>query len=174
MTNDDVQVVEMDSLYDKHLADVRLYTEIINEQDIQIDEQLDHILIDVAINTLVAEGYKGEYEVSISIVDDEHIHRLNREHRGINRATDVLSFPQWDIVPKQSMDMPIHIGDIIISMDMAILQAKNYGHDIIREMAFLTVHSILHLLGYDHEADEQRVVMRAKEKEILKKLNITR
>ena len=103
---------------------------------------------------LQLEGLSGNFEVSVTFVDNEKIHQLNLEHRGIDRATDVLSFPQFD--PDQIHNLPkteepLAIGDIVISMEKAFEQAQSFGHSIQREVGFLTVHSMFHLLGYDHE-----------------------
>jgi len=101
---------------------------------------------------LDSEGYEGRAEVSIVICDDEHIHELNKEFRDVDRPTDVLSFPTGDDDMRTSRAVPI--GDIVISLERAYAQAAEYGHSIERELAFLCVHSVLHLLGYDHEQSE--------------------
>ena len=103
---------------------------------------------------LVNEKFKGSAEISVTIVDDEQIHELNRKHRNIDASTDVLSFPLgengvYDVNPETGAQL---LGDIVISIEHAVKQAKVYGHSLDREIAFLTVHSMLHLLGYDHEA----------------------
>lgn len=96
--------------------------------------------------TLRYEGYRGHAEVSVTFTDDEKIRALNREHRGKDTATDVLSFP---------MNEKHLLGDVVISLERAAAQAELYGHTFERETAFLTVHSMLHLLGYDHEKSEE-------------------
>ena len=101
---------------------------------------------------LDSEGYERRAEVSIVICDDEHIHELNKEFRDVDRPTDVLSFPTGDDDMRTSRAVPI--GDIVISLERAYAQAAEYGHSIERELAFLCVHSVLHLLGYDHEQSE--------------------
>jgi probable rRNA maturation factor len=96
--------------------------------------------------TLRYEGYRGHAEVSVTFTDDEKIRELNRGHRGKDTATDVLSFPMNEF----------HLlGDIVISLERAAAQAELYGHSFERETAFLTVHSMLHLLGYDHETSQE-------------------
>lgn len=126
---------------------------------------------------LVNEGFKGSAEISVSIVDDETIHKLNLEYRGIDRSTDVLSFPLgvngvYDINNDTGAQM---LGDIVISIEHAIKQAKLYGHTFDREIAFLTVHSMLHLLGYDHEPGGLELVrMREKEEAVLTQLGLVR
>ena len=101
---------------------------------------------------LVQENFEGSAEISVTFVDDARIQELNKQHRNIDKATDVLSFPLgengvYDINPETGAKM---LGDIVISMERAVAQAEEYGHPLQREVAFLTVHSMLHLLGYDH------------------------
>ena len=100
--------------------------------------------------TLKSENWQGRAEVSVTFVDDEQIKELNAAHRGIDSATDVLSFPLND-----GDDIGEELGDIVISMERADYQAKEYGHSLDRELAFLAVHSTLHLLGYDHMTEEE-------------------
>lgn len=126
---------------------------------------------------LVGESFKGSAEISVTIVDDEAIHELNLKHRGIDRATDVLSFPLgvdgvYDINNDTGARM---LGDIVISIEHAYKQAELYGHSLDREIAFLTVHSMLHLLGYDHEPGGLELVrMREKEEAVLTQLGLVR
>ncbi len=129
------------------------------------------------IASLAAEGMEGTYEVSISLVDDETIHQYNLQFRNKDKSTDVLSFPLgengvYDVNPDTGRFL---LGDIVISLETAIRQAKIFGHTVERELAFLTVHSMLHLLGYDHEnggLEEAR--MREKEEAILTSLGLAR
>ena len=129
------------------------------------------------IASLAAEGMEGSYEVSISLVDDETIHQYNLQFRNKDKSTDVLSFPLgesgvYDVNPDTGRFL---LGDIVISMETAIRQAESFGHTVDRELAFLTVHSMLHLLGYDHEnggLEEAR--MREKEEAILTSLGLAR
>ena len=126
---------------------------------------------------LVNEGFDGSVEVSVRFVDDEEIHTLNLQYRNVDRSTDVLSFPLgedgvYDINYSTGAKM---LGDIVISVEHAIEQAKTYGHSLQREIGFLTVHSMLHLLGYDHEAGGiEQVRMREKEETILTQLCLKR
>jgi len=134
-------------------------------------------LIEKAVKqSLLHEGYDEEYEVSVLITDDEHIHQLNREYRGVDRATDVLSFPMFEFDEEGNMidDGGDQLGDIVISLETALRQADEYGHAPSREVAFLTVHSMLHLMGYDHEIEEERVIMRKNEEEILSEIGETK
>ncbi|NDO47395.1 rRNA maturation RNase YbeY [Clostridium sp. MD294] len=112
-----------------------------------------------------------ECEISVSIVTNEEIQKLNKEFRNIDKATDVLSFPMctFDIeeVPDYNENDEIILGDIVISIDKAKEQSEEYGHSLEREIAFLTVHSMLHLMGYDHMEVEEEKEMIVKQKEIL-------
>lgn len=103
--------------------------------------------------TLSFEGFAREAEVSVTFTDDESIHRLNREYRKVDRPTDVLSFPLYD--GEEPVAGPVALGDVVLSLERAAAQAEEYGHSLEREVAFLTVHSVLHLLGYDHETSEE-------------------
>ena len=96
--------------------------------------------------SLLVEGKSLDYEVSISLVNNEEIKELNRDYRGVDSETDVLSFPLEDDF---GMDLPL-LGDIIITVEKALEQAEEYGHSLEREMAYLTAHSMFHLMGYDH------------------------
>ena len=126
---------------------------------------------------LVNEKFEGSVEVSVRFVDDEEIHRLNLEYRNMDKSTDVLSFPLgengvYDINYDTGAKM---LGDIVISVEHAVEQAKTYGHTLQREIGFLTVHSMLHLLGYDHEQGGlEQMRMREKEEEILRQLGLRR
>ena len=126
---------------------------------------------------LVHEGFTDLAEISVSIVDDETIHELNLKHRGIDRSTDVLSYPmgengEYDINYDTGAKI---LGDIIISIEHAYEQAEKYGHTLQREIGFLTVHSLLHLLGYDHEnGGLEAVQMREKEEAVLTKIGLKR
>ena len=119
------------------------------------------------------EGYDDDYEVSLSFVDNKEIHELNKQFRGIDRPTDVLSFPMlsddFDIELEEES-----LGDIVISLERAFEQSKEYNHSFEREVCFLVCHSTFHLLGYDHDTEENTKQMREKEEYILNKLNITR
>ena len=126
---------------------------------------------------LVQEKFEGSAEISVTFVDDARIQKLNKQHRNIDKATDVLSFPLgengvYDINPETGAKM---LGDIVISMERAVAQAEEYGHPLQREVAFLTVHSMLHLLGYDHvNGGLEAVHMREKEEAVLTQLGLKR
>lgn len=127
------------------------------------------------IATLKSEKFPNDAEIDVSLVDDNAIQEINNEHRGIDSPTDVLSFPLgengiYDVNPETGAFM---LGDIVISIDSAMRQADLYGHSPEREIAFLTVHSMLHLLGYDHvNGGIEQAVMREKEEAILDALGL--
>ncbi len=126
---------------------------------------------------LSEEGLEGAFEVSVSFVDNESIRELNAEFRQIDRETDVLSFPLgsdgvYDLNHETGAK---ELGDIVISAEKAVEQAHEYGHTLQREIGFLTVHSMLHLLGYDHEnGGEQEAEMRKMEEQVLNRLGLSR
>ncbi len=116
------------------------------------------------------ENLRGEAEVSLSFVDDGTMRALNNQYRGLDEATDVLSFPQ-DELPE---GLPQILGDIVISLERAAQQAQEYGHGLEREVVYLAIHGLLHLLGYDHETDGDERVMCAKEEQVLAALDLGR
>ena len=119
------------------------------------------------IACLETEGMDGTFEVSVSFVTNEEIKELNNQYRNVNSETDVLSFPMDD----DEGDI-IMLGDIVISTEKIIEQAKDFGHSLEREMLYLVAHSTLHLIGYDHLEDEEKLEMRQREKEVMKKLQL--
>ncbi|HCX63059.1 rRNA maturation RNase YbeY [Sedimentibacter sp.] len=124
--------------------------------------------IEKAIEEVIkAEELEGDFEVSVSFVTNEEIKELNKEFRNVDSETDVLSFPMDD-----EFEGVVLLGDIVLSTQRIIEQANDFGHSLEREMAYLTVHSMLHLLGYDHMNDDEKSEMRSREKEIMKKLQI--
>lgn len=142
-----------------------------NRQDLyDVSSQTLEFLEDVIEKTLELEEIPPPWEVSVSIVDPREIQSLNKEYRGVDRTTDVLSFPMEELLP----DGTKVLGDVIINMDRVLTQAKEFGHSEERELSYLTVHSILHLLGYDHEEEEEKGEMRMREKEIMNALGIYR
>ena len=147
-----------------------------NRQNVvPVTKELRTLIKKCCIATLYEEGYKGGYEVSIPFTDNYGIKVINREYRNIDSDTDVLSFPlgengEYDTNPETGAKM---LGDIVISVEHALSQANLYGHGIEREVAFLTVHSMLHLLGYDHEKGGlERTIMREKEEQVLDALGL--
>ena len=155
-----------------------------NEQDIhEFSAEMQETAIKVINTVLKQEGFEPECEISLLITDDENIRMLNAEHRAKDLPTDVLSFPMLEFDEEHNIisgddgfdDGPLLLGDIVISLERAYAQADEYGHTPLREVAFLCAHSTLHLLGYDHETDEEsRLEMRQKEEKALDYLNITR
>lgn len=114
---------------------------------------------------------KKDYEVDVNLIDNERIHEINREYRHVDRPTDVISFAFLDHVDGEVTikgDIPTLLGEIFISVDKAKEQANAYGHSLLREMSFLFVHGLLHLLGYDHMTKEEETVMFSLQEEILK------
>lgn len=126
---------------------------------------------------LLFEKFENPAEISVTFVDDERIHEINKEYRNVDRSTDVLSFPlcengEYEVSPETGR---VALGDIVLSLEHAKAQAEEYGHSFEREVAYLTVHSMLHLLGYDHEAGGlEQVRMREREEGILKQLGLPR
>ncbi len=124
-------------------------------------------------------GLPQEAEVDVTIVDDAEIHSMNREYRGMDRPTDVLSFAldedcEDEDEPELIGGPEEHLyGDIIISAETALRQAEEYGHGLEREMTYLAVHGMFHLLGYDHMTEEDKAEMRAKEEEALRAINLS-
>ena len=125
---------------------------------------------------LVGKVYGVENsEVSITLTDDENIHELNKKFRGIDRPTDVLSFALRESDEPKILNAEIEtLGDIIISVERAKLQAEEFGHSFLREIIFLEVHGLLHLLGYDHIEENDRIEMENEQKFVMEKIGITR
>ncbi|MCL4458719.1 MAG: rRNA maturation RNase YbeY [Chloroflexi bacterium] len=135
--------------------------------------QVDRVMLSSVIKRALAdEGLEGKSEVSVVITDDEEIQRLNATYRGVNRPTDVLAFPlkqsTADFV--EPPDGVLHLGDVVVSFPRAAEQAADYGHSLDRELSYLAVHGLLHLLGYDHEEGQEQAQMRAKEETSLRDL----
>ena len=130
-----------------------------------------------ARESLLKEGFSRTAELSLVFTDDPGIRELNRDYRGKDKATDVLSFPQWEAgewteVPE---GMNVALGDVVISRDHAAAQAAAYGHSEMRETVFLFVHGLLHLLGYDHElGKKEERAMFARQEEIMQALDLPR
>ena len=151
---------------------------ITNDQNVVMVPSGLRILISRSCNAVLDfEHFDGPAEISVTFVDNNRIHELNKEYRDKDSATDVLSFPlgengEYDIDEDNGCKL---LGDIVISMERAMEQAELYGHSLQREVAYLTVHSMLHLLGYDHEAGGLEAVrMREKEEAVLIQLGLPR
>lgn len=149
-----------------------------NEQDkYSADEKLEVLVHKAVQGALEFEEIDFDCEVSVTFTDNEGIKELNKEYRNKDSATDVLSFPMYafteDDMP--DTDFSVELGDIVISLERATEQAEEFGHSYEREVAFLTVHSVLHLLGYDHElSEEDDADMRERQRKIMEKINILR
>ena len=120
------------------------------------------------------ENFQGAAEVSVTFANNEQIHELNKMHRNVDAPTDVLSFPmgedgKYDIDPATNAKI---LGDIVISVEKAVEQAERFGHTLQREVGYLTAHSMLHLLGYDHEEPLEKVHMREKEELVMTQLGL--
>ena len=114
-------------------------------------------------------------EISVTFVDMEEIHELNKLHRGVDKPTDVLSFPQFeDVCEEAPEEGEICLGDVVICREKAAEQAEEFGHSFEREILYLFVHSVLHLLGYDHMEEGEKKVMKAREEKIMEHIDVLR
>ncbi len=149
-----------------------------NEQEkLSPPDDIEQLIESCTRAALEEEEICEDAQVSVTLVDNEAIREINREHRNIDSATDVLSFPLGD---DESFDTDpetgaILLGDIVISLERAAEQAREYGHSFRREVAFLITHSLFHLLGYDHvDSEEDEKLMFGKQEKVLEALGITR
>jgi probable rRNA maturation factor len=155
-----------------------------NEQDkVSIDDDIKKLIEKTIKLCMDSENLEQDYEVSVLIVDDDEIRSINKEHRNIDKATDVLSFPMVEFINGElisdegdyDIDLDeLMLGDIIISAETARRQADDFGHSFEREIAFLTAHSCFHLLGYDHMIEGDEKVMISKQEAILREIGLTR
>lgn len=152
-----------------------------NYQEIyKLPQEVEDLLQQCIQSACQKESIPDNYEVSVSIVEDLTMRQLNRDYRGMDTPTDVLSFSLLETTEEEpeiifsGEEEPVLLGDIIISAEAVGRQAEEYGHSVTREMCFLAVHGILHLLGYNHGTAEDAEIMEAKQKEILAELNILR
>ena len=157
--------------------------ELIIETEVDGAEEYADLLRQVIPAALEAEGVAVPWEVDVLFTDDEGIHQINLEQREVDRPTDVLSFPMFDLRPGEHPTEAdadpgtglVPLGDMVISLERAKAQGEEYGHGTRREVAYLAVHSVLHLLGYDHmDEGPMKAQMRAREEAILEQLGITR
>ena len=160
----------------KRKMNLKIYFE--NEQEkLPLTYKLKMLVRGAVEATLDLENYQNTAEVSITFTDNENIHKLNAKYRGVDRPTDVLSFPLFDY-EGTSEEPPVDemmnmLGDIVISLERAAEQAEEFGHSFEREVAFLTAHSMLHLLGYDHElGEEEDREMREKQNAVMDMLGL--
>lgn len=142
--------------------------------EIEVEEE---ILAEVVRAAEVAGEIYGvaNGELSITLTDDETIHALNKKYRNIDRPTDVLSFAFRESEEPEILNAEVEIlGDVVISIERAKVQAEEFGHSLLREVIFLEVHGILHLLGYDHISESDRIEMETEQKFVMEKLGIGR
>ena len=144
--------------------------EIINETNENIKEIEN---INELLNFVIKKENLENCLFNVIIVDNDYIHKLNKEYRGIDRPTDVISFALEDEVDDVKLDFRV-LGDIYISLDKTYEQAKLYNHSFLRELSFLTIHGLLHLLGYDHMVKEDEEAMFKKQDELLNEFGIVR
>ena len=159
------------------------------QNKIEVSSELETVIKDVIEYTLKEEKLFIDNEVSVIFIDNEEIKKINLEHRGIDKITDVLSFPMlhypenkvfkdvyvnYEFDQSDLYDERLVIGDVALSLERAKQQSEEFGHSFTRECAYLTVHSILHLLGYDHMEEEPKDIMRKREEEILDNFKISR
>ena len=154
---------------------LKIYFE--DRQDKQVVTYSMKMLIRRAVEeTLAYEDVEDGCELSVTFCDDEQIREMNRQFRNIDKSTDVLSFPLFD---DDGMDAHVEelqcmLGDVVLSLEHALAQAVEFGHTFEREVAFLTVHSVLHLLGYDHElSEEDESDMRRRQSEIMERMGLS-
>lgn len=151
-----------------------VYTVLISgDEHLTWDESVEQLMEQAARAVLESEEAPG-CEVSLFLTDDEGIRALNKAYRSVDKATDVLSFGLDDEDQPGSPEEPLLLGDVIVSVERAREQAEEYGHSYEREVAFLVVHGVLHLLGYDHETDGEKEQMRAREEAVLTALGLSR
>lgn len=145
-----------------------------NQKEVKIPTGLRMLVRRCCNAVLRMENFQGAAEVSVTFANNEQIHELNKMHRNVDAPTDVLSFPmgedgKYDIDPATNAKI---LGDIVISMEKAVEQAERFGHTLQREVGYLTAHSMLHLLGYDHEEPLEKVHMREKEELVMTQLGL--
>lgn len=156
---------------------MKIFIDYNNEQDkLTPPEDIERLIEQCTAAALAEEDIGDDAEVSVTLVDNARIRELNNEFRGIDRETDVLSFPLGD---EEGFEVDpdtdaILLGDIVISLERARSQAEEYGHGLRREVAFLITHSLFHLLGYDHMTGDEEKEMFAKQEKVLQQLGITR
>ena len=158
---------------------LELDLEIDNRSGVELDASVYEKVEEYIIITLQQENVLVPCEISFSLVIPEEIQELNAEYRNIDKETDVLSFPMLEFPEDEDMltyetGIPVMLGDIVISTTRAAEQAEAYGHSLEREICYLRVHSVLHLLGYDHMEEDEKKVMRQREEEIMEQIGLMR
>lgn len=156
---------------------------IILEAEVEAPDTVEPLLRRVISAALEAEGMDLPCEINVLLTDDEGIHQVNLDMRGVDRPTDVLSFPMFDLSPGEKPGEEhedpdtglVPLGDMCISLERAAAQAEEYGHSVERELSYLAVHSVLHLLGYDHmDEGPMKAQMREREESIMAELGLER
>ena len=156
--------------------------DFVDEQDkIDFTEEFEALCKKVIVRALECEGFGEDAYVFVTLTDNENIRIINNEQRGIDRETDVLSFPVLEFEDGEMIagvgdyyEDKLILGDIVLSLEKAEEQRIEFGHSFEREMCYLLCHSVLHLLGYDHETEDEREQMRSKEETTLETLGLTR
>lgn len=159
------------------------------QNKIEITEDINKKIEKVIEYALKEEKVNIDYEISVIYIDNNQIKELNRDYRGIDKETDVLSFPMLQYPEKKVFkeaynnfkfddsyfdEDKLVLGDIALSLERALEQSEEFEHSFLREVCYLTIHSVLHLLGYDHMEEDEKVIMRKREEEILEKFKIVR
>ena len=152
---------------------------IINQQNlVNFNKEMQHLINNVVNHTAKLGRLPKNTEVSILIVDNSYIQELNFIYRSQNKPTDVLSFSMNEMSDNEpDFDVPGDVyllGDIVISIEQALCQSKDYGHSLERELGYLVVHGMLHLLGYDHESEDEKMVMRSLEEKVMRSVKLER
>jgi len=148
---------------------------IIYDSEFELEQELLNKMEEGAVLCVREENIDPELvEISLTLVDAEEIRILNRDYRNVDKVTDVLSFPQFDDLNELPEDEEILLGDVVICRQQAEAQAEEYGHSVEREMVYLFIHSVCHLLGYDHMDEEEKAEMRAKEESVMERIQVTR
>lgn len=147
-----------------------------SQNKMEVTDKLQELVKNAAMQTLLMEEIDFDCALSLTYTDNEGIRTLNREYRNKDAATDVLSFPMFDTETEEIYALDgtsAELGDIVISLERAKAQAEEFGHSFERETAFLCVHSVLHLLGYDHErSEEEDMLMREKQRAVMSALGL--
>ncbi len=158
----------------------QIYVEDLRE-NASLTDEMTSLLMNTVTKTLEYEKIDTPCFVSVSIVDSVEIQNLNKEHRGIDSVTDVLSFPVVNLIngsyeedAGDFFEGRLILGDVVICAERAQEQSEEFGHSIEREMGYLTCHSVLHLIGYDHEDEAEREIMRTKEEAVMEIVNLKR
>ncbi len=155
---------------------MKLMELLINQQQnsIELQNDIKELLEKIALVALQEEMWPVNAEISLVFTDDEEIRKLNKDYRHKDISTDVLSFPMFLEKNEVPTSRLYPLGDIVISLDTAKRQAQEYGHSLTREITYLFVHSLFHLMGYDHMAEIERKEMRVKEEKVLAQFEISR